>query len=53
MFLVQWAGYDDPSDGTWEPFENVKHLDVLKTFLGSQPRLPHVLKTWGEKGGRR
>ena len=45
VFLVQWEGYDDPQDDTWQSYDDVKHLEVLKTFLKTQPSLPEVFQS--------
>ena len=35
-FLVRWAApYNDPSEDTWEPMKELKHLDAFQLFVSS------------------
>jgi len=31
-YLIKWLGYDDPSQNTWEPVENLDCQDVIDEF---------------------
>lgn len=37
-FQVKWEGYDDPSDMTWEPEENLLYCVCLLGNLGPEAR---------------
>ena len=46
VFLVKWAGYDDPAENTWEPNDNIKDNVVFQDYLctHSNPRLRAMTK---------
>jgi transposase InsO family protein len=31
-FLVKWAGYDEPTDNTWEPLANIRNNEVFHQY---------------------
>ena len=33
VFLVKWAGYDDPAENTWEPYDNIKDNAFFKIIF--------------------
>uniref|UniRef100_A0A914CPY3 Chromo domain-containing protein n=1 Tax=Acrobeloides nanus TaxID=290746 RepID=A0A914CPY3_9BILA len=33
LFLIKWEGWDDPNDLTWEPRENINHLDLFLQYI--------------------
>lgn len=41
-YLVKWEGYDNPTDNTWEPAENLVHSwDLVEDFHKRYPHKPH------------
>jgi hypothetical protein len=43
-YKVKWKGYDDPSEDTWEPLRNLKHLKkLLQDFHRANPDRPMPL----------
>ena len=49
LYLVKWKGYDDPSDNTWEPKENLHNCpDKLKSYWKNQ-KLKKSAKTLSAK----
>jgi hypothetical protein len=53
-FCVKWTGYGD-AENTWEPLENVQHLDALKEYFTAHPDKKALLKNNqpGKKGSKK
>ncbi|KAG1021117.1 hypothetical protein G6F43_014290 [Rhizopus delemar] len=41
QYLVKWKGYENPTEDTWEPTENLTNcLDVIRDFHRTYPNKP-------------
>jgi len=41
-FLVNWVG-DEPGEETWEPWEGVKHLEILDSYIKEHHELKSLI----------
>ena len=51
-YLVKWVGFDNPSDNTWEPYQNLENCNLIKNEylkLKGLKELPNIIEKEKEK----